>query len=317
MEANLLSDMAVFAAVVEQNGFSSAANSLQMSKSNVSRRIGLLEERLGITLMHRTTRRLTLTESGRVYYEHCARLVLEAKNADQAIRAIHARPSGVLNVSLPETLGRAFILPLLPEFMKKFPDIRLNLTITSRKVDFHEDRCDVAIRKGEIEDEALCAISLGSSTQYFYASPAYLRSAPALTHPDQLADHAFLSSKITLGPTDLSICNGSQEIEMQLTTRLSVKDHEALLHLTLSDLGVALLPAWMSHEYVRRGELVRVLPDFSGPSVDFNIVFQPHRGMAPNLRVFVDFLKAKFMLNRPWELDIGSVNVLKTGTLQR
>ncbi|MGI9400393.1 MAG: LysR family transcriptional regulator [Rhizobiaceae bacterium] len=313
MEANLLSDMAVFAAVVEQNGFSTAAESLQMSKSNVSRRVGQLEDRLGVTLMHRTTRRLTLTESGRVYYEHCARLVSEAEDADQAIKAIHSRPSGELNVSLPETLGRAFILPLLPEFMKSHPDVRLNLTITSRKIDFREHRCDVAVRKGEIEDDSLCAVSLGSSTQYFYASPAHLASAPKLTHPEQLTQHAYLSSKISIGLAELTVKGGSQVFDLEIKPRLSVKDHEALLSMTLADLGVALLPAWMTHDHIRRGELVRVLPDYSGPSVEFNVVFQPHKGMAPNLRVFVDFLKAKFKLNRPWERDENMVQILKAG----
>lgn len=311
MDADILSDMAVFAAVVEQNGFSAAAETLQMSKSNVSRRIGQLEERLGITLMHRTTRKLSLTESGRVYYDHCSRLVAEAKSADHAIKAMHSHPSGTLNVSLPETLGRAYILPLLPEFLKTYPDIQMNLTITSRKVDFREERCDVAVRKGEVEDDSLCAISLGSSTQYFFASPGYLAQRPELTHPDQLCDHAVLTSQISVGPTDLTIYTRNQSVEKRISPRLSVKDHEALLDMTLEDLGVALLPAWMTHDYVRSGKLVRVLPDFRGPSVDFNVVFQPHRGMAPNLRVFVDFLKARFKLNRPWEQDEDALNIVK------
>ncbi len=315
MEADLLTDMAIFAGVVEQNSFSAAAEKLQMSKSNVSRRIGLLEERLGIKLMHRTTRKLTLTESGRVYYEHCARLVAGASDADHAIKAMHSKPSGVLNVSLPETLGRAFILPLLPEFMKTYPDVQLNLTITSRKVDLREERCDVAVRKGEVEDDTLCAISLGSSTQYFYASPSYLATAPALLHPDDLCQHAFLSSTITLGPAELTIYNGTQEIQKRITPRLSVKDHEALLRMTLDDLGVALIPAWMTHDYLRQGRLVRMLPEYAGPSVDFNVVFQPHRGMAPNLRVFVEFLKARFKLNRPWEHDEGTSNILKVARI--
>lgn len=171
MHTDILTDMLIFAAVVEKNSFSGAASHLQMSKSNVSRRISQLEERLGMTLLHRTTRSMTLTESGRVYYEHCARLVAEARDADNAIKAMHARPSGILNVSLPETLGRAFILPLLPEFMKTYPEVQLNLTITSRKVDFREERFDIAVRKGEIDDDSLCAISLGSSTQYFFGWP--------------------------------------------------------------------------------------------------------------------------------------------------
>ena len=134
MDADLLTDMATFAAVVDNNGFSAAATALQTSKSNVSRRVASLETRLAIKLMHRTTRKLTLTESGRLYYEHCARLVSDAKDADDAIKQMHSAPSGTLNLSVPEALGRAFILPLLPEFLALYPSLQLNLTITSRNV---------------------------------------------------------------------------------------------------------------------------------------------------------------------------------------
>lgn len=308
MDAELLTDMATFAAVVEQNSFSAAANVLQISKSNVSRRVASLEERLDVKLMHRTTRKLGLTESGRVYYEHCARLVSEARDADYAIRLMHSTPSGLLNVSVPETLGRNFILPVLPEFMKSYPDIRLNLTITSRKVDLREERCDLAVRKGEIDDESLCAIPLGSSTQMLYASPDYLASAGPLVRPDDLTDHAYLSSAIAYGPTDLELKCGADKVGIRLTPRLSVRDHEALLSMTLSGIGVALLPAWMTHEHVRAGRLVPVLPGYLGPSVDFNVVFLPHRSMAPNLRAFVEFLKQRFKLYRPWEFGAELVS---------
>lgn len=307
MDAELLTDMATFAAVVEQNSFSAAAAVLQISKSNVSRRVASLEDRLDVKLMHRTTRKLGLTESGRVYYEHCARLVSEARDADYAIRLMHSTPSGLLNISVPETLGRNFILPVLPEFMKSYPDIRLNLTITSRKVDLREERCDLAVRKGEIDDESLCAIPLGSSTQMLYASPDYLASADPLGHPDDLSDHAYLSSAVAYGPVDLALKRGNEDVTVRVTPRLSVRDHEALLSMTLSGIGVALLPAWMTHEHVRSGRLLPVLSDYFGPSVDFNVVFLPHRSMAPNLRAFVEFLKQRFKLYRPWEFGADLV----------
>lgn len=301
MDPELLTDMATFAAVVEKNSFSAAANMLQISKSNVSRRVASLEQRLDVKLMHRTTRKIGLTESGRVYYEHCARLVSEARDADYAIRLMHSTPSGLLNVSVPETLGRNFILPVLPEFLKTYPDIRLNLTITSRKVDLREERCDLAVRKGEIDDDSLCAIPLGSSTQMLYASPDYLEGAAALNEPEDLAEHAYLSSAIAYGPIELKLKRGHSDISVRVNPRLSVRDHEALLSMTLGGIGVALLPAWMTHEHVRDGRLTPVLPGYSGPSVDFNVVFLPHRSMAPNLRAFVEFLKQRFKLNRPWE----------------
>lgn len=223
MDAELLTDMATFAAVVEQNSFSQAAEFLNMSKSNVSRRVASLEQRLDVKLMHRTTRKLGLTESGRVYHEHCARLMSEARDADYAIKVMHSKPSGLLNVSVPETLGRAIILPVLPEFLKLYPDIRLNLTITNRQVDLSEERCDVAVRKGIVDDDALCAIPLGSSTQFFYASPKYLSSAGLLNDPNQLSQHDFLSSAITYGPIDLTVKTGSDKTSVRIAPHFTVR----------------------------------------------------------------------------------------------
>ena len=303
MDADLLTDMAVFAAVVEHNGFSAAAKTLQMSKSNISRRVAVLEERLQLKLMHRTTRKIGLTESGRVYYEHCARMVADAREADAAIRAIHAHPSGQLNVSLPETLGRAFILPLMPEFLELYPDVRLNLTFTNRKVDLIEERCDVAVRKGEIDDDTVCAIPLGESSQYFYATPGYLENAEQLREPADLKKHAYLSSRLIMGPLDLDVGRGEESVTVRLHPRVGVRDHEAVMHLTLAGLGVALLPVWMARGHVRQGTLVPVLEDCRGPTVAFNAIFQPHRGMAPNLRAFIEFLKERFRINRPWEFE--------------
>lgn len=300
MDADLLTDMATFATVVDHNSFSAAADALNTSKSSVSRRVAALEQRLDLELMQRTTRKLVLTESGRLYYEHCARLLSNAKEADKAIRMMRAVPSGCLNLSVPETLGRAVILPVLPEFLNLYPDINLNLTITSRKVDLIEDRCDIAVRKGLIEDESLTAIPLGSSTQFLYASPAFLDTAPEITAPNDLQNCAYLSSQIDLGPTRVTLWRDLTDIQIQITPRLAVRDHEALLKMTLAGLGVALLPVWMAENHVKKGDLVQLLPEFRGPSVDFNIVYQPHRASSPNVRAFVEFLVTRFQQDRPW-----------------
>jgi DNA-binding transcriptional LysR family regulator len=298
---DLLTDMATFAAVVEHNSFSVAADALNTSKSNVSRRVASLENRLGLKLLHRTTRRLDLTESGRLYYAHCERMMNEARDADRAVRLMHSAPSGTLNISLPETLGRAHILPLLPDFLRRYPDIQLNVTITSRKVDLAEEGFDVALRKGAVDDESLTAVPLGSSTQLLYASRDYLSHRSAPQEPDDLQHHDILSSRITNGPADMFLWRGNEVVKVRVVPRLALKDHDALLAMTLSGLGVALLPEWMARAHVHEGRLVPVLQAFRGPSVDFNLVFQPHRGMAPNLRAFVEFVTDRFALNRPWD----------------
>ncbi len=301
IDPDLLADMATFAAVVEHNSFSATADALGTSKSNVSRRVASLESRLGMKLLHRTTRRLDLTESGRLFYAHCQRMMNEARNADSAVKMMRSAPTGTLNISLPETLGRTYILPLLPEFLQRYPDIQLNVTITSRKVDLEAEGFDVALRKGALDDESLATIPLGSSTQLLYASPEYLSNSPSLQGPDDLTQHHVLSSRITNGPADMHLWRGNDRVDIRVTSRLGLKDHDALLNMTLAGLGIALLPEWMARDHVRQNRLVQVLDQFRGPSVDFNIVYQPHRGMAPNLRAFVEFVADRFSVNRPWD----------------
>jgi LysR family transcriptional regulator for bpeEF and oprC len=301
MDPELLTDMAVFAAVVEHNGFTSAASVLNMSKSNISRRISALEERLNLKLIHRTTRKIGVTESGRVYYEYCARLVAEGRAADAAMMAMNSSPSGLLNVSLPETLGRSFILPLLPKFLETYPNIRLNVTFCNRKVDLIEERCDVAVRKGAIEDDTLCAVPLGESCQYLFAAPDYLGTSDEIGQPADLESHAFLASRTGFGPLQVELTGKNEFSAVTVLPRAGVKDHEAVLSLTLAGMGVSLLPAWLARKHVESGNLQAVLPHWRGPSVTFNAVFHPHRGMAPSLRVFVNFLKDHFKAQRPFE----------------
>lgn len=301
MDPELLTDMAVFAAVVEQNGFTPAAENLKMSKSNVSRRISALEDRLSLKLIHRTTRKIGLTESGRVYYEYCARLIAEGRAADAAMMAMNTSPSGLLNVSLPETLGRSFILPLLPKFLDTYPNIRLNVMFCNRKVDLIEERYDVAVRKGPVEDDTLCAVPLGESCQYLFAAPGYLRTVDRVEQPTDLEKHAFLASRTGFGPMRLDMTSSNDASSVTVLPRVGVRDHEAVLSLTLAGMGVSLLPAWLARKHVTAGDLEAVLPQWRGPSVTFNAVFHPHRGMAPSLRVFVNFLKDHFKAHRPLE----------------
>lgn len=310
MDPELLTDMAVFAAVVEHNGFTPAANVLNISKSNISRRISALEERLSLKLIHRTTRKIGLTESGRVYYEYCARLVAEGRAADAAMMAMNSSPSGLLNVSLPETLGRSFILPLLPKFLESYPNIRLNVTFCNRKVDLIEERCDIAVRKGEIEDDTLCAVPLGESCQYLFAAPGYLRMTDGISVPSDLEDHAFVASRTGFGPLQVELSSKNEAAAVTVLPRVGVRDHEAVLSLAMAGMGVALLPAWLARKHVTTGELEAVLPHWCGPSVKFNAVFHPHRGMAPSLRAFVTFLKDHFKAHRPLE-DGGNVQPLQ------
>ena len=144
-------------------------------------------------------------------------------------------------------------------------------------------------------------VPLGSSTQYLYASPDYLASADKIELPGHLSSHPYIASQIAIGPASLTLWRGLDDHTVRVAPRVAVRDHEAVLLMALQGLGVALLPGWMAADYASDGRLVKLLPEFRGPAVDFNIVFPPHRAASPNTRAFVDFLTEKFDQNRPWE----------------
>lgn len=297
-----LADMGIFAKVVETQGFSSAAQSLNMSKSNVSRRISELEERLGIRLLQRTTRKMGLTDSGHVFYQHCARVLAEAEQAEAAINQIQSAPRGLLKVSLPETFGRFFVMPLIPEFMRRYPEIRIKLAITNRAVDIIEEGFDVAIRKGVIKDTTLIAVQLGQSQQQLYASPSYIEEFGRPLLPEDLKDHFCLATEDENGRTPIKLLSKDSSKVISITPRLIVNDHGMLHKMVTEGLGVSLVPGFLVRENLKDGTLVRIMDEWVGPSVPFNAVYPSYKGIAPNTRAFLDFIREKLATKRPWEI---------------
>lgn len=297
----LLEEMGVFATVVDKQSFSEAAHSLSISKSSVSRKLATLEEQLGIRLLQRTTRKIGLTDSGRIYYDYCARVIAEAKQANASMRHLQAAPRGTLRVSLPETFGRFFVLPLMPEFMEAYPEIQLKLNFSNRKVDLIEENFDLAIRKGEIEDESLIRIIMGHSQQHIYASPDYIAQHGKPENPAELVDHNWLSAADEQGALNVPLFkNGAME-SVTLTPRLTTRDHEAIYRMAKMAAGIALIPGFLCNDDLRNGQLVRILPEWVGTSVVFNAVYPSYKGLAPNTRAFLDFIKEKLVRQRPWE----------------
>jgi len=296
-----LSDMGIFAKVVELQGFSKAAAALNMSKSNVSRRIAALEDRLEIRLLQRTTRKLGLTDSGRLYFEFCARILAEAQQADYAINKLKREPSGQLSVSLPETFGRFFVMPLLPEFMEKYPEIRIKLSLTNRKLDLIEEGYDVAIRKGDIDDQSLIAVKLGVSQQHLYASRGYLRRRGAPNSTAGLSDHSCLSVLEKSGKADFTLYREGKITSVKVPPRLVVQDHGIVFDMVKAGMGIALVPGFLCNEDLENGNVVRLMDDWTGPSVPFHGVYPSYRGLSPNVRVFLDFIKENLVRQAPWK----------------
>ncbi|MEH6545954.1 MAG: LysR family transcriptional regulator [Sneathiella sp.] len=295
-----LSDMGIFAKVVELQGFSKAATALNMSKSNVSRRIASLEDRLEIRLLQRTTRKIGLTDSGRLYFEFCSRVLAEAQQADYAMNKLKRQPSGQLTVSLPETFGRFFVMPILPSFMDKYPEIRIKLSLTNRKLDLIDEGYDVAIRKGDIDDQSLIAVKLGVSQQHLYASREYLERHGAPETAKDLLEHDCLSAAESNNKAEFALYRDGKSTAVTVRPRFAIQDHGVVFDMVRAGVGIALVPGFLCNEDLKTGKIVRVMENWTGPSVPFHAVYPSYRGLAPNVRVFLDFIKENLMQKTPW-----------------
>lgn len=286
-----LNDMVIFAKVVQAGGFTSAADVLGLPKSNVSRRVARLEESLGIRLLERTTRKIRVTEIGRIYYQHCLRIIEESEHADLSVQAMLAEPRGVLKVSASVATGQQLLAPILSDFLSRYPHIQLDLELSNRRVDLIEEGVDVAIRVGALSDSRLVSRRLGKSQHYFYASDSYLKQHGPVHTLEELTSHRLLIMSDMLNThNELSVITeqDQQPKKLTVTPYCRVNDFQTLHQLATSGAGIALLPHYLCQNQDRC--LPRVLPQWCCLAVDFSAVYPSHRGATPKLRVFLDFI---------------------------
>lgn len=285
-----INDLIIFARIVELHGFSAAARSLGIPKSNVSYRMARLEERLGVRLLQRSTRQVSVTEIGNTYYKYCARIAAEASEAEVAIRDMQATPRGLLRISMPIAFGCMFVVPLIIEFMTRYPEVRVKMVSTSRRVDIIEENFDVVIRIGRLASSSLIARHLGVLRQHLYASSRYLTRQGTPNSIEDLDAHECF----VLGESDDSgqwtLVEGSRQETVSLSPRGAANDPVMLRSLVVGGLGIALMPDLLCWQEEEDGKLVRVLPEWSGPPLDFHVLYPSHRGIPLVVRTFLDFI---------------------------
>ncbi len=296
-----INEMLVFAQVVQTGSFTTAAAKLGMPKSTVSRKVSELEERLKTRLLQRTTRKLSLTDAGRTYYDYCARIATEVEEADRALSRLQKTPRGVLRVTAP--VNFEYFGPIIGDFLKRYPEIRLELLCTGRTVDLVEEGFDVAIRAGTLADSTLIARSLGSSPWHLVATPGYLKRRGRPQSPEDLKKHDVLFFGNGRNPVDLRLQNGDVSVQVALIARMIVNDMRILHAVAAAGLGIALLPAMLSVNDLRTGRLKRVLPDWSPPSTPVHVVYPSSRHLSPLVKSFVEHLQER-MSPPPWELGV-------------
>lgn len=284
-----LNDMALFVEVVKARGFRNAAEAVGIPNSTISRRISTLEKAIGLRLLHRTTRKIELTEAGQIYFERCKRIVDEAKLAHEQLGELLAQPSGVLRASLPVDFANIYLAPLIAEFARQYPGISFDFDLTPRLVDLVSEPFDVAIRMGNPPNSNLIARRLANLACYLYASPRYLENFGEPAYPADLAQHECIGFK-TAKANAWTLHKANQSVEVTVGGRFQVNSVGLIRRLATLDLGIAILPEEIVAEDVAQGRLRRVLPDWEGPSTPVYAMTETRLLPAKTQR-FIDFLR--------------------------
>jgi DNA-binding transcriptional LysR family regulator len=285
-------DLLIFARVVDLRSFSRAGEDLGVPKSTVSRRVALLEERLGERLLLRTTRKLTLTEFGHALLHHAQQIAAEVGAAAALAEHRQARPSGRLRVSMPADFANALLVDFLAAFAALHPDITLDIDLSPRRVDLIGEHFDVALRMGELPDDvSLAARRIGVFSEGLYAAPGYLHDRGVPQEPGDLMAHDTLCLTRRDGePRPWRLMRGSDARELRPSARFTANSPEFLIRLARAGSGITAVPDQYAAPFVRAGELLRLLPDWCLPSSTGWAVFPGRRLMPAKTRAFLDML---------------------------
>ncbi|MDH7454356.1 LysR substrate-binding domain-containing protein [Luteimonas composti] len=293
-----LNDTLIFVRVVEHGSFVGAARSLRLPKTTVSRKVQELESRLGAQLLHRTTRKLGLTEAGNVYYEHSQRIARDLSEAESAVSQLQAGPRGWLRFTAPYSIGIDKIAPLLGEFHMRHPEVRVEMLLSNEPVDLIAGEIDVALRLGPLPDSSLVARRLGTLRTQIFAGSAYLERHGEPLYPDELQYHRTLAMHKHRHGNGYAwtLDDGSGPQQFAINPILVVNDPAALKGALVCGEGLVIGADLMVKAAVEKGLVKRVLAGWAGPEYEFNAVFPRGHGQSPKVRAFIDFLLERLNL---------------------
>ncbi|MDH4567015.1 LysR family transcriptional regulator [Pseudomonas sp. BN414] len=288
------SDMAILVAVVDAGGFSPAARKLGMTHSAISKRVQRLEDRLGIQLLSRTTRMVALTDAGERYVREARPILADIQALEAAVLLDSDAPRGMLRVTSSNAFGHHHVVPAVVDFMRTYPDIKVNLTLTDAIVDLRHERIDVAIRSGAVSDPSLVAQKLASNERIICASPRYLELHGVPARPADLAEHLCLKLNFESRFNDWEFRSASNR-EIRLEGSFSCNSVEAIRTLCLAGAGIARLPEFMVRDDLKSGRLVALLQDISRASDSAIYALRAPSNFVPaRTRAFIDFLSDRF-----------------------
>ncbi len=296
-----LDGIAAFCQVVETGSFTAAARQLRLSKSAVSAQVQRLEERLGLQLLHRTTRRLSVTEAGAKYHQFCIRILADAEAAEQVAVALHREPRGTLRISAPDAFGWMHVAPAIPAFLRRYPEIAIDLTLEERHVNLVDERLDLAIRIGALPDSALIVRKLAVSRTVLCAAPDYLAQRGAPASPVDLKAHACLCFPPLWRDGRWHLKGKHGEVHVPVAGSIATNSAEVLRAAAVGGAGIAILPTWAIADELRDGALVCVLPGWLPSASVIHAVYPGNRRMSAKVRSFVDHLARHIGRSPYWD----------------
>ncbi len=290
----LLNGVAVFVGVINAGSFTAAAQALGHSTSYVSKEITRLEKRLGSRLLNRTTRTISLTDAGRAYYERCSQIVIDAENAERSIGQLQDNPKGLLRVNAPVSFGSIYLLDHLSEFLKRFPDITLEVEFNDRMIDVVAEGYDVVIRAGQIQDSNLVARKFTTSKSIVVASPAYFKNNGRPETVSELEHHACLAYSLIPNPTLWEFMKDGNRTVVKVTPRLMCNNAAVEVAMAVNGVGIGRIPLFCCEQEIAEGALEVILDDYEQPEIGVYAVYPHRQYLTAKVRAFVDFLVEKF-----------------------
>lgn len=286
--------MRLFTRVVQTGSFSAVARESGISQSSVSKNLAALEAKLGARLLARTSRKLNLTEVGCDYYERCLPILMEIDEAEATVRSMTSNPSGVLRVNVPVSFGQRHVIPRMPEFMRAYPNVKLDIMLLDRQVDLVAEGVDVAIRIDILDDSSLIARRLGDSPRLLVASKSYLQKHGRPNHPDELKNFDCLVYSL-LGTGNIwHFLHQGKEFSVGVKGNFQANNSDAVRQMALAGAGIMALPKWMSHPYIENSELEPILTEYTPQGFPIQAVYPQNRYVPSKVRSFVSFMQQSF-----------------------